>query len=115
MIESVGFISGKAGCVEHSWISNAIFSYAMKKKKDLFIASFDLIDAFESAQNLIKRNLMNLVFPKNAIKGVMESSRDAFINIQTNNEFMDGIRIGKWIKQGCPLNPILFNIGIDLF
>jgi hypothetical protein len=33
-----GFVSGRAGCVEHSAISNAIISDAIKKKKNLFIA-----------------------------------------------------------------------------
>jgi hypothetical protein len=54
-----------------------------------------------------------LGFPRKIIRVVMESYRDAFINIQMNNEFTEDIRIGKGVKQGCPLSPTLFNIRID--
>jgi hypothetical protein len=80
------FIPGRAGCVEHSAISNAIMSDAVKRKKDLFIASLDLRDAFGSIpHSLIDRNMRGLGFPRKVTKVVMESYRDAFINIQTNN------------------------------
>jgi hypothetical protein len=39
-----------------------------------------------------------LGFPRKSIMAVVESYRDAFINIQTNNEFTDDIRIGKGVK-----------------
>ena len=55
----------------------------------------------------------DLGFPRKITRLVMESYRDAFINVQTNNEFTDDIRIGKGVKQGCLLSPTLFNIGID--
>jgi hypothetical protein len=41
-----GFVPGRAGCIEHSAISNAIIRDVIKRKKDLFIASLDLRDAF---------------------------------------------------------------------
>jgi hypothetical protein len=44
-----------------------------------------------------------LGFPRKVIRVVMESYRDAFINVQTNNEFTYDIRIGKGAKQGYPL------------
>jgi hypothetical protein len=75
----------------------------------------DLRDAFGSVpHSLIERNMRGLGFPRKVTKVVMESYRDAFINVQMNNEFKDDIRIGKGVKQGCSLSPMLFNIGIDL-
>jgi hypothetical protein len=109
-----GFIPGKAGCVEHSVVSNAIICDAIKKKKSLFVASLDLRDAFGNVpHSLIEKNMNDLGFPLKITGLEMESYMDAFINVQTNNEFTDDIRIGKGVKQGCPLSPTLFNIGID--
>jgi hypothetical protein len=95
-----GVVPGKAGCVEHSAISNAIISDAVKRKKDLFIASLDLMDVFGSApHNFIERNMKKLSFPKEVIKIIMESYNNAFINVQTNTEFTENIRIRNGVKH----------------
>jgi retron-type reverse transcriptase len=44
---------------------------------------------------------------------VIDSYKEAFIQIQTKNDITDRIEIGKGVKQGCPLSPTLFNIGLD--
>jgi hypothetical protein len=44
---------------------------------------------------------------------VVDSYKDAFIQIQTKNGTTERIEIGKGVKQGCPLIPTLFNIRID--
>jgi hypothetical protein len=43
----------------------------------------------------------------------MDSYRDACIRIQTKSGITERIDIGKGVKQGCPLSPTLFNIGLD--
>jgi hypothetical protein len=44
---------------------------------------------------------------------IMDSYKDAFIQIQTKNRITERIEIGKGVKQGCPLSSILFNIDLD--
>jgi hypothetical protein len=46
-------------------------------------------------------------------KSVMSTNDGAYIEIDANGTKMGKIRIGKGVKQGCPLSPTLFNLGID--
>jgi hypothetical protein len=43
----------------------------------------------------------------------MNSYEGATIQMQTKEGFTEKITIGKGVKQGCPLSPSLFNLGID--
>jgi hypothetical protein len=47
-IEQKGFVPGRASCVEHAALANAIINDAVEKKKQLYILSLDLKDAFGS-------------------------------------------------------------------
>jgi hypothetical protein len=47
-IEQKGFVPGRAGCADHTAIANQIINDAEEKKKQLYILSLDLRDAFES-------------------------------------------------------------------
>jgi hypothetical protein len=47
-IEQKGFVPGRAGCVEHTAVANTIIKDAVEKKKQLYILSLDLRDAFGS-------------------------------------------------------------------
>jgi hypothetical protein len=56
-IEQKGFVPGRAGCVEHIAVANAIINDAVEKKQ-LYILSLDLRDAFGSIpHDLIEENL----------------------------------------------------------
>ncbi|GMO19738.1 MAG: hypothetical protein Ta2E_10790 [Mycoplasmoidaceae bacterium] len=111
-----GFIPGKSGCIEHTAIANAIINDAVNNKKTLIIASLDLRDAFGSVpHNLIERNITDMGFPRKVIRIVMNTYRNASIQIQTRKGYSENIPIGKGVKQGYPLSPLLFNIAIDPF
>jgi hypothetical protein len=47
-IEQKGFVPGRAGCVEHEAVAKALINDAVEKKKQLYILSLDLRDAFGS-------------------------------------------------------------------
>jgi hypothetical protein len=113
-IEQKGFVPGGAGCVEHTAIANAIINNAVEKKKQLYILSLHLRDAFGSIPHgLILENLTSIGTPKELIKLIMESYDGTTIQMQTKEGFTEKIIIGKGVKQGCPLSPSLFNLGID--
>jgi hypothetical protein len=56
-IEQKGFVPGRARCVEHAAIAKAIINDAVENKKQLYIVSLDLRDAFGSIlHDLIEEN-----------------------------------------------------------
>jgi threonine dehydratase len=60
-IEQKRFVPGRAGCMEHAAVANAIINDAVEKKKQLCILSLDLRDAFRSIHNdLILENLTSI-------------------------------------------------------
>jgi hypothetical protein len=76
--------------------------------------SLDLRDAFGSIpHDLIEENLQSIGVPEKLIRLIMNSYRGATIQMQTKEGFTEKIEIGKGVKQGCPLSPPLFNLGID--
>jgi hypothetical protein len=81
------------------------------KEKQLFILSFDLIDAFESiSREVIKINMTSVGVPEK----VLNSFKDASIQIHTRKGFLKNY-IEKGVQTGCFLSSTLFNIGMDPF
>ncbi|GMO18210.1 MAG: hypothetical protein Ta2E_09280 [Mycoplasmoidaceae bacterium] len=86
----------------------------VKEKRELFIASLDLRDAFGSIpHDLIRRNVEDFGFPKRVSNIIMESYNGASISIQAKQDYSEQVPREKGVKQGCPISPTLFNIGID--
>jgi hypothetical protein len=113
-IEQEGFIPGRAGCVEHTAVANAIINDAVERKKQLYILSLELRDAFGSIpHDLILENLTNIGTPEQLISLIMNSYDGVTIQMQTKKGFTERIIIGKGVKQGCSLSISLFNLGID--
>jgi hypothetical protein len=95
-------------------MANLIINDAIGKKKDLYMLSLDIRDAFGSIpHDLIKNNLLNIGIPSKIGKIILDSYKDATIKIKTRGGTTAEIKIGKGVKQGCPLSPTLFNLGID--
>jgi hypothetical protein len=114
-IEQKGFVPGRAGCVEHIVMANVIINDGVEKKKQLFILSLDLRDAFGSIKHdQIVENLTSIGTPEKLIRLIMNSNEKAPIQMKTKKGFTEKIVIGKSVKQGCPLSPSLFNLVIDL-
>jgi hypothetical protein len=98
-IEQKGFVPGRAGCVEHTAVVNAIINDAVEKKKQLYILSLDLRDTFESIPyDLILENLTSIWTPEKLIKLIMNSYEDTTIKIQTKKGITEKIIIGKGVK-----------------
>jgi hypothetical protein len=99
-IEQKGFIPGRAGCVEHTAVANAIINDAIEKKKQLYILSLDLRDAFGSIQhNLTSENLTVIETPDQLIKLIMNSCENATIQMKTKKGFTEKNHRGKGLSK----------------
>jgi hypothetical protein len=93
-IEQKGFVPVRAGCVEYAAVANAIINDAVEKKKQPYILSLDLRDAFGSIpHDLIEEILTSIGTPKELIKLIMNSYEGATIQMQTKKGFTDTIII----------------------
>jgi hypothetical protein len=60
-IEQKGFVPGRAGCVEHTSVANALINDVVERKKQSYIQSLDIRDAFGSIpHDLILENLTSI-------------------------------------------------------
>jgi hypothetical protein len=87
-IEQRGFVPGRAGCVEHTAVANAIINDAVGKKKQLYILSLEPRDAFGSIpHDLILENLTRICTPEKLVKFIMNSYEGTEIQMQTKEGF----------------------------
>jgi hypothetical protein len=102
--EQKGFVPKRAGCTEHTAVANMIINDAVTRKKELFILSTDLRDAFGSIpHDLMEMNLKKIGIQPELQKIIMSTYKNAYINIQSKDGETGNIHIGKGVKQGCPL------------
>jgi hypothetical protein len=71
-------------------------------------------DAFGSVSHMqLKNNLSNLCLQKILSNFIMDSYNQTKVKIGPLNDMTNDINIGRGVKQGCPLSPVLFDICID--
>jgi hypothetical protein len=87
---------------------------AIAYKKELYIICLDFKDAFGSIpHDLLRYNLKKTGILDDMSEVIIDFYIDTFTNIITGNGVGDDIHIRKGVKQGCLLNPTLFNLCVD--
>ena len=105
-----GFIKSKDGCLEHSNMITEAICDANRNKRDIYIASLDLRDAFGSVPHeYIKYVLHEMNFPEEITKLIANSYDNGTARVRIGSNESDIIHIHKGVKQGCPLSPLIFN------
>lgn len=93
------------------------FDLASSKNLKLILAFLDFEKAYDNLfHDFIILCLLKFNFTKNFcqnIKTLILSDNFSYLNI--NNVLSDNFFFLKGVKQGCPLSPILFNTGIEIF
>ena len=109
-----GFVAGVNGCLEHTTMINEIIASANRSKRNLYILTIDLKDAFGSLpHSYINTILDESGFSKSFKKVIMESYNGATTKIWLNGKASNPIPINKGVKQGCPFSPLLFNLCLN--
>ena len=105
-----GFIKNKDGCLEHSNMITEAICDANRNRRDIYIASLDLRDAFGSVPHeYIKYVLHEMEFPEEITKLIAHSYDNGTARVRVGSKESDIIHIHKGVKQGCPLSPLIFN------
>jgi hypothetical protein len=83
----------------------------LQTKQNIYVATLDCSDAFGSVSHeLLKINLTNLGLPDFFRNVIIDSYKDANVEIWTRTGCSNPIQILRGVKQGCPLSPVLFDI-----
>lgn len=102
------------GCHEHIFISQSILNTTRRQKKPLYMAYYDLKNAFGSLPHaLIHAVLRQQQLPQQAQEVIADLYDGASFCISTKEGYTGTIANRRGVKQGCPLSPILFNLALE--
>jgi hypothetical protein len=106
-----GFIRGIDGCLEHSNMISEVIADSNRSRRNLYIITIDLKDAFGSlSHQYIRYMLKETNLPEEIQEVVMRSYEEGFTKVRINYEESNKIPIHKGVKQGCPVSPLIFNL-----
>uniref|UniRef100_A0A183CIN3 Reverse transcriptase domain-containing protein n=1 Tax=Globodera pallida TaxID=36090 RepID=A0A183CIN3_GLOPA len=102
------------GCAEHNFVLQSIIQDAKRAKRHCSVAWLDLTNAFGSIPH-------QTIFTALRWSGLSETSisiirrlyASSYTQIRHSNGLTPEILIRAGVKQGCPLSPIIFNLGLE--
>ena len=110
----MGFILGLKGWFNICKLINVIHLINIRKVKNHMIISIDAEKAFDKVQ----RNFMIKALTKVGIEGIFLNIIKAIYdkptaNILLNGEKLKAFPLQSGTRKGCPLSPLLFDIGLE--
>ena len=102
------------GCFEHTFLLQSAMTDARRSNRNLSIVWLDLKDAFGSVPHSTLLNLLQCAGLTGSTINIIEDIYTASsCHLRVGNTTSNPISLGKGVKQGCPLSPILFNFFIE--
>ena len=102
------------GCFEHNFLLQSAMTDARRSNRNLSIVWLDLKDAFGSVPHPILLNLLERAGLTGSTINIIDDIYTASsCCLHVGNTTSNPITLGKGVKQGCPLSPILFNFVIE--
>ena len=102
------------GCAENLFLLDFVLSYYKQQFKSIYIASLDVIKAFDSvSHDAIRDILYNARVSPQMVEHIMNGYKDAVTRHSCNEWLSRPIHPGRGVKQGNPLSPMIFNLIID--
>ena len=109
-----GFRPGVDGCCEHAMKLNEIIADAARNRRDIYLATIDLRDAFGSVPHALFCSILDQIGFSNTLVGLVKDIyRNASATLKVRVETFNPINIRRGVKQGCPLSPILINLCLE--
>jgi len=102
------------GCFEHNFLLQSAMTDARRTKRNLSVVWLDLKDAFGSIPHPIMFNMLERAgLSGSTIDIIRNIYSDSSCHLRVGQSTSNPIALGKGVKQGCPLSPILFNFTIE--
>uniref|UniRef100_A0ABD2WJG2 Reverse transcriptase domain-containing protein n=1 Tax=Trichogramma kaykai TaxID=54128 RepID=A0ABD2WJG2_9HYME len=103
------------GCFEHNFILQEILREAKDRKREVVVAWLDLSNAFPSLpHSSIFRALEGHGMPLKVRNVISSLYADMRTRVQVASGSTNPIRIRSGVRQGCPLNPDVFNLTLEV-
>ena len=94
------------GHLEHSFVLHRVLESARASKEEVVVAWLDLADAFGSVPHaVIRRALIDADVPARVV--------DTVASLYQGSTVTEAIPMLSGVRQGCPLNPIFFDLVIE--
>ena len=104
-----GFVPD-AGCLPHALTARLLIEKAQREHGDLTIVFVDITNAFGTVAHEALRTALAVY---NVPAAILNIIRDAYAGISMRLPDGDVVELGRGVKQGDPLAPILFATAID--
>ncbi|CAM1299311.1 Uncharacterised protein r2_g919 [Pycnogonum litorale] len=109
-----GFLSGMEGCMEHSFLTEAVRTDAKRNHKNMEMLWLDLQNAFGSIPHeAMMQILSHIGVPPTILSLVLDVYCSATATYQTGDGPTEPVVMTSGVRQGDPLSPILFNICLE--
>ena len=107
-----GFRKGRSG-TDSAFVLNSILWKSMSKRKKTHLAFLDLAKAYDSVdRDVLWEKLRKLGFGGKFLKSLQSMYKGDYVTCQTNGATTNPVYLGRGLRQGCSLSPILFALYI---
>ena len=107
-----GFRKGRSGS-DSAFILNSILWKSLSKKKKTHLAFLDLAKAYDSVDRpVLWQKLRNLGFGGKLLKSIQSMYEGDYVTCQSNGTTTNPVYLGRGLRQGCSLSPLLFALYI---
>ena len=107
-----GFRKGRSGS-DSAFILNTILWKSLAKKKKTHLAFLDLAKAYDSVDRAVLwGKLRKLGFGGKFLKSIQSMYEGDYVTCQSNGVTTNPVYLGRGLRQGCSLSPLLFALYI---
>ena len=103
-----GFRKGRSGS-DSAFVLNTVLWKSLAKHNKVHVSFLDLQKAYDSVdRNILWNKLRKLGFGGKFLDSIISMYKGDFVTCQTNGVTTEPVYLGRGLRQGCSLSPLLF-------